>query len=117
MDKIVKITGKITKIKEENSYEKNKFIVMELKDMKNGEQYDAEVSPLWFYKVDIVEGSLIELRGSLNNINNKKIVLTQPIIFAGEIFNFRDKFGFPLWRGENRAFRIGASVQTKKSEN
>jgi len=105
MDKIVSVTGEIMAIRTEDRYRKNKFIVIEIKETQSGEIYDIEVAPLWFYKVDIVTGSIIEVNGSLNQIDKKRIVLTQSIIFQGEVFNFRDKFGFPLWRGDKRTFR------------
>ncbi|MEN8223539.1 MAG: hypothetical protein ABFR36_09825 [Acidobacteriota bacterium] len=102
MDKIVTVSGKIVKIRSEERYRKNRFIVFELKENKTEKLYDVEVSPLWFYKIDVVEGGLIEVKGSLNNLKDKDVILAQSMTFAGEIFNFRDKFGFPLWRGERR---------------
>ncbi len=104
IDKIVSVSGKIVKIRMEDSYRKNKFIIFELKELKSNDQYDIEVSPQWFYGLDVAEGSLVEVKGSLNILKEKKIILAQSIIFEGEVFNFRDKFGFPLWRGKRQGF-------------
>ncbi len=100
MDKIVTISGKIVKIRTEERYLKNSFIVFEILEKKSGKVYDVEVSPLWFYKIDVAEGSFIAVKGSLNNLEDKDLVIAQSMTYSGEIFNFRDKFGFPLWRGE-----------------
>ena len=100
MDKIVNISGKIVKIRTEQRYLKNSFIVFEVLEKKTGKVYDVEVSPLWFYKIDVVKGSFIAVKGSLNNLEDKDVILAQSMTCSGEIFNFRDKFGFPLWRGE-----------------
>ena len=104
IDKIVSVSGKIIKIRMEDSYRKNKFIIFELKELKSNNQYDIEVSPLWFYGLDVAEGSMVEVKGSLNILKENKIILAQTIIFEGEVFNFRDKFGFPLWRGKRQGF-------------
>ncbi len=104
IDKIVSVSGKIIKIRMEDSYKKNKFIIFELKELKGSDQYDIEVSPQWFYGLDVAEGSMVEVKGSLNILKEKKIILAQSIIFEGEVFNFRDKFGFPLWRGKRQGF-------------
>ena len=88
----------------EDRYEKNSFIVIELMDKKTSTTYDIEVSPFWFYKIDVAEGSIINVKGSLNNLEDKKIILAQSIIFGGEVYHFRDKLGFPLWRGSGKGF-------------
>ncbi len=105
LDNIITVSGEIAKIRMETTNKKNKFVILELKNTKGNKIYVIEVSPLWFYKVDVVVGSLIRVKGSLNNMKEKKIILAQSIIFEGEIYNFRDKLGFPLWRGGNRGFR------------
>lgn len=99
MDKIVSVTGKILRIRMEDRYRKNRFIVLELKEKKTEKVFDVEVSPLWFYQVDVVEGSIVSVKGSLNHLDKKDVILAQSLTFSGEIFSFRDKFGFPLWRG------------------
>ena len=75
MDKIVSVTGKILRIRMEERYRKNRFIVLELKEKKTERVYDVEVSPLWFYQVDVVEGSIVSVKGSLNHLNEKDIIL------------------------------------------
>lgn len=104
IDKIISVSGKIIKIKMEESYRKNKFIIFELKELKSDKIYDVEVSPQWFYGLDVAEGSMLEVKGSLNVLKERNIVLAQSIIFEGEVFNFRDKFGFPLWRGKRQGY-------------
>lgn len=104
IDKIISVSGKIIKIKMEDSYRKNKFVIFELKELKSNEQFDIEISPQWFYGLEVAEGSIVEVKGSLNIIEERKIIIAQSIIFEGEVFNFRDKFGFPLWRGERQGF-------------
>jgi len=99
LDKIVTVSGEILKIRTDTKEHKSDFIIFELKSKKN-EFYTVEVSPKWFYKIDIVNGNFIEVKGSLNIVNKKNIILTQSITQQGEIYYFRDKFGFPLWRGK-----------------
>lgn len=104
IDKIISVSGKIIKIRMEDSYRKNKFVIFELKELKSNKQFDIEVSPQWFYGLEVAKGSIVEVKGSLNILKEKKIILAQSIIFEGEIFNFRDKLGFPLWRGKRQGF-------------
>lgn len=105
IDKIISVSGKIIKIRMEESYRKNKFIIFELEELKSDKTYDVEVSPQWFYGLDVAEGSMLEVKGSLNILNARNLILAQSIIFEGEVFNFRDKFGFPLWRGKRQGYR------------
>lgn len=104
IDKIISVSGKIITIKMEESYRKNKFIIFELKELKSDRTYDVEVSPKWFFELDVAEGSILEVKGSLNILKARNLILAQLIIFEGEVFNFRDKFGFPLWRGKRQGY-------------
>ncbi len=116
LDKIVSISGKIVKIGTDLKEHKREFIILELKTKKKG-IFIIEVSPKWFYDMDMVKGDIVEIKGSLNIIGKKNIVLTQSIMRQGEIYNFRDKLGFPLWRGKGKSNgfgRKGANKQRRK---
>ncbi len=103
LDKIISVSGKVTKIMMENSYTGNRFIIFELKETKSKKLFYIEVSPKWFFELDIGVGSVLDVKGSLNTMKKKNLILTQSMIFEGEVYNFRDKLGFPLWRGKSHA--------------
>lgn len=138
VDKVVTVTGEITDIKSEKSYHKNNFIMVYLKEKKTGQSYKIEVSPDWFFNLDLMKGQRIQVTGSintvknaplnsentyntsntnntnntnnLNNLNNGKetgqnLIMTQSLVFQGQIFHFRDKSGFPLWRGKGKYYK------------
>lgn len=104
VDKVITVAGTVTAIKSEKSYKsrKNDFIVAYLKDKKTGDQYKIEFSPAWYFNLDIMEGSQIRVTGSKCRISGQQLIMTQSIVFQGGIFHFRDKHGFPLWRGKGR---------------
>ncbi len=102
VDRIVSVTGKILKIRTEKSYHKRIFIILDLLEKKERKVYKIEVSPQWFYNLDLIEGNIIKVTGSLIKSKKRIILMAQSIIFEGEIFNFRDRNGFPLWRGDRR---------------
>ncbi len=102
VDKIVSVTGKILKIRTEKSYHKRIFIILDLQEKKERKLYKIEVSPQWFYNLDLIEGNIIKVKGSLIKSKKGIILMAQSITFEGEIFNFRDRNGFPLWRGDRR---------------
>ncbi len=116
LDKIVSISGKIVKIRTDLKEHKREFIILELKTSKN-EKYIIEVSPKWFYDIDMVKGDIIEIKGSLNIIKKKNIILTQSIMRQGEIYNFRDKLGFPLWRGKGKGDGFGRKSTNMQRRN
>jgi len=98
LNKVITVSGKIIKVGTDKKEHGDDFVIIELENKKNI-RYTIEVSPKWFYEIDIVKGDIIEVKGSLNIIDKNNIILTQSIIRRGEIYNFRDKLGFPLWRG------------------
>ena len=102
VDRIVSVTGEILKIRTEKSYHKRIFIVLDLREKKEMKVYKIEVSPQWFYNLDLIEGSIIKVTGSLTKFKKEIFLIAQSITFEGEIFNFRDRNGFPLWRGSRR---------------
>lgn len=65
VDNVKTITGEIVDIKSEKSYHKNNFTVIYLKEKKSGEIYRVEVSPEWYFDIDIMKGGKIEITGSV----------------------------------------------------
>ncbi|MEN8154609.1 MAG: hypothetical protein ABFR75_11370 [Acidobacteriota bacterium] len=102
VDRVISVTGEISKIKTEKSYHKRSFIVFDLIEKKEKKIYKIEVSPQWFYDLDLVEGNLIEVKGSLIKSGKDITLMAQSLTFEGKIVNFRDRNGFPLWRGNRR---------------
>lgn len=107
VDRIKTIRGEITDIKTEKSYHKSNFIVIYLKEKTSQEIYLVEVSPEWFFSMDLLKGSQIEVTGSFNKVDGQNLVMTQSITYRGEIVQFRDKYGFPLWRGKGKYMKRG----------
>jgi hypothetical protein len=118
VDKIKTIRGEITDIKTEKSYHRNDFIVIYLKvKEKTGEEiYRVEVSPGWFFAMDLMKGSKIEVTGSYCTIDGQSLMMTQSITFQGEMYEFRDKYGFPLWRGKGKYMKPGNRGQGKRKQ-
>jgi len=105
VDKVKTLRGDIADIKKEKCFYKKDFIVIYLKEKKSGEIYRLEVSPGWFFAVDLMKGSRIEVTGSYSKENNMNLIMTRAITFQGEVYQFRDKNGFPLWRGKGKGMR------------
>jgi hypothetical protein len=116
VDKVKTIRGEITDIKTEKSYHKNDFIVIYLKvKEKTGEEiYQVEVSPEWFFAMDLMKGGKIEVTGSYCTIDGQNLMMTQSITFQGEKYEFRDKYGFPLWRGKGKYMKQGYRGKGKR---
>lgn len=116
VDKIKTIRGEVTDIKTEKSYHRNDFIVIYLKVKgKTGEEiYRVEISPEWFFAMDLMKGSKIEVTGSYCTINDQSLIMTQTITFLGEKYEFRDKYGFPLWRGKGKYMKQGYRGKGKR---
>lgn len=116
VDKVKTIRGEIIDIKTEKSYHKNDFIVIYLKvKEKTGEEiYRVEVSPEWFFAMDLMKGSKIEVTGSYSAISDQSLMMTQSITFQGEKYEFRDKYGFPLWRGKGKYMKQGYRGRGKR---
>ncbi len=100
VDRVKTVKGEITAVKNEPCYDKKNFIVIYLKEKKSGNVYRIEVSPQWFFSMDLMTGSRIEVTGSYSQKGNMNLIMTRSITFQGEHFRFRDKSGFPLWRGK-----------------
>lgn len=102
VDKVITIRGKVTKITSEKSYHKKEFTVIYLEDKKSGKTFRVDVSPQWFFKMDIMTGSFVEVTGSYSRTGGVHMMLTRSITYGGEHYEFRDKMGFPLWRGRRK---------------
>jgi hypothetical protein len=102
VDQVITVTGEITDIKTEKSYHKSDFIVVYLKEKKTGHLYKIEVSPDWFFDLDMASGQKIQVTGSHNKIDNVDLIMTRTLVCGGEVYQFRDESGFPLWRGKGR---------------
>ncbi len=115
VDKVKTITGKITAVKTEPSYRSKEFTVIYLQEKKSGEKYRVEVAPRWFYSMDLMIGSRIQVTGSFARNGNINMIMTRYITFRGERFLFRDKMGFPMWRGQRpQHMRRGRNQPNKK---
>ncbi len=108
VDSVKTIKGEVINITSEKSYHKRDFTVIYLKEKKSGEIYRVEVSPEWFFNMDLMKGSKIEVTGSYCLMeDDKHLLMTRSITFQGEIYQFRDKYGFPLWRGKGKYMKPG----------
>lgn len=107
VDKMVTVTGTVQAIKSEKNYNSRKsdFVVAYLKEKQTGKEYKIELSPAWYFDLDIVEGSKIKVTGSQFQVQNQPLIMVQSLVYQGTMFNFRDKLGFPLWRGKGNKMR------------
>ncbi|MCP5108232.1 MAG: hypothetical protein GY950_32905 [bacterium] len=102
VDSVKTIKGKIVTITNEKSYQKKDFTVIYLEEKKSRQIYRVEVSPEWFFNMDLMKGSNIEVTGSSSRVGENPQMMTRSIAFQGELHQFRDKYGFPLWRGKRK---------------
>lgn len=116
VDHIKTVCGEITDIKTERTYHKNDFIViyLKVKEKTGAELYRVEVSPKWFFTMEIIKGSKIEVKGSYCSIDGQRVMMTQSIVFQGKTYEFRDKFGFPLWKGKGKYMKPGDGAQGRR---
>jgi hypothetical protein len=114
VDHVITVNGEIIDIKAEKCYNNNDFIIIYLKEKKSGEVYRVEVSPQWFFTLDLLTGSKIEVTGSYNKMQDTNLILTQAITFRGENSQFRDNQGFPLWRGKGKHMKTGQQGKGKR---
>ena len=112
---VITIKGEIINITSEKSYHRSVFTVIYLKEKKSGDIYRVEVSPEWFFHMDLMKGSTIEVTGSLCRMkDDKHLLMTRSITFQGEVHQFRDKYGFPLWRGKRKYMRPGGKGRMRR---
>lgn len=100
MASVKTIRGKVIEIIQEDSKQQHPFVVISLLEKNSETRYRVEVSPEWFFRIDLMTGSQVEINGS--DISNEKehIMMAASITFQGERYQFRDRYGFPLWRGQ-----------------
>lgn len=112
VDNVKTIQGKITEIKSEKCYNDNEFMVIYVKENKTGGTFRVEVAPQWYYNMDLMTGGLIEVTGSVSEDAEMGQVMARSIMYQGQVFQFRDNMGFPLWRGQRK--QMGGMGQSKK---
>jgi len=117
VDQVTAVKGKIKEIKKEECYRSNNFMVIYLEEKKSSQVYRVEVSPVWFYNVDLMKGSSIEVTGSYTKTKDENLVIARSITFQGELYRFRDKNGFPLWQGKRRQMRRGGKGRMRRKGN
>lgn len=114
VDQVKTVRGEIAEIKKEACYRSNNFMIIYLEDKKNNIVYRVEVSPDWFYKLELMKGSSIEVTGSYSKAQEVNLIIARSITFGGEIYYFRDKYGFPLWQGKGKNRRHGGRGRMRR---
>jgi hypothetical protein len=114
LDRIDTIKGTIAEIKTQQSYHKHQFVVITLNVPETRRPYHVEVCPQWFFQLDLMVGMEIEATGSITESQDEKIMMSRSLRYSGEIHYFRDKNGFPLWRGQRRARGQGKGAQHRR---
>jgi len=102
IDTVRTIYGEIMDIRTEKSFKKKDFTVLYVKEKKTDKLYRVEVSPQWFFDLDLMVGSRLEISGSVKPGGDLNRMMTRSITYQGDVFHFRDGNGFPLWRGRGR---------------
>ncbi len=102
LDKIISVSGEVTDIKKESCYDGENFKVIYMKESEQNRVYKVEIAPDWFNKPKVKKGDTIKVTGSYNQIENEHIIITQSLEFNGKIMEYRDKMGFPMWRGKGK---------------
>ena len=116
VDQVITLKGEIIEIKTEKCYQDKDFIVLYLKEKKSGDRYRVEVSPGWFFTMDLPTGSQIEVTGSTGKVGETDLLIAQSITFRGELNQFRDKSGFPLWRGKGKYMKDARQGKGKRKQ-
>ncbi|MCP4214572.1 MAG: hypothetical protein GY765_07940, partial [bacterium] len=95
----------IVSVKTEKLASAKKYAVIYLKEKTSGEIYRVEVSPRWYFHLDLIMGSRIEVTGSFSKSGSTRVIMTRTITSRGKRYHFRDKHGFPMWRGTRKQKR------------
>ena len=101
VDKEIKVEGAIQKIIMEPRYKNTApFLIVILKKKNTNQNYQVEISPIWFFEHDFHKGEKLVVTGShyITGQNNQNIIARE-LRFRGEFLLLRDKHGFPNWRG------------------
>jgi hypothetical protein len=98
------IEGTIRKISTESRYRNSApFVMLKLEEKVTQTIYNVEVSPVWFYDMDLHKGEDLEVVGSFYLSDRKEPnLMAREIRFKGKVFLLRDKHGFPNWQGGRR---------------
>jgi len=122
LDQVMTLKGEITEIKNEECYRNNNFMVIYVKRPAAAADdaaalYRVELAPDWYYNVELMKGSSIEVTGSYTKTKEENLIIARSIIFQGELYRFRDKNGFPLWQGKRRQMRQGSKGRMRRKGN
>jgi hypothetical protein len=96
------LVGTVEEIGQEETADHAPFIILTLREKESALAYRVEVSPRWFFEMDLMAGSLVEVKGSDVSRDDRRILIAAAITYRGEKFLFRDTHGFPLWRGRGK---------------
>lgn len=101
VDSEIKIEGTIQKIIMEPRYKNTSpFMIVILERKNTNQNYQVEISPVWFYEYDLHKGENLMVTGSLYATEENSLnIIAREVRFRGEILVLRDKHGFPNWRG------------------
>jgi hypothetical protein len=117
VDRVNTFKGEILEIKKEECYHDKDFTVIYLKEKNSGAVYRVEVSPGWFYDLELMKGSAIEVTGSSTTTPDQNLVIARSITFQGESYYYRDKYGFPLWQGRRKQMRQAGKGRMRRKGN
>jgi len=101
VDSEKRIEGIIREINMEPRYRGSApFLVIKLESLDTHTVYNVEISPAWFFAMDVHKGEDMEVLGSFYQSDRREPgIIAREIRFRGETFLLRDKHGFPNWRG------------------
>ena len=99
-DTEITLEGRVERIILEPRYEgASKFLILVVRSSR-GQDYICEVSPSWFFSKDFHKGEHLNITGSsYQGEGGAAHLIVRQIRFQGELMVFRDKNGFPNWRG------------------
>ncbi len=117
VDKVITIRGEITDVKNEACFANDEFIIIYLKEAKNKTIYRVEVSPRWFFTTEVKIGATIEITGSSYKTNETEVIMARSMSYQGQMHQFRDKYGFPLWRGKGERMGKGKHMNGGRRGN
>jgi len=109
VDKEITVEGTILEIILEPRYKGSApFLILLLEQDQSKEKYYVEVSPIWFFEQDFHKGETISIIGSrYSGQEGTQNIIAREMRSKGKTMTFRDKRGFPNWRGgqNNRQMR------------
>ncbi len=108
VDRVETLKGIVEKISEEKCFQKKLFSVIYIREEKSKKTVRVEVAPAWFFELDLMKGSRIEVSGSLNRGEKIDTMMLKSLTHRGKLYRFRDRMGFPLWRGGKQRRQRGS---------